>query len=92
MGQQDLNGQHIRMTFFSVCFQKKKEYLLFASQKNLKNEAKGFRKKKSLWVRQWISRRNSVGASNSLCFELRNEDPSSYKNLTTLWFGGHFSV
>lgn len=37
-------------------------------------------KKKRLWVRQWISRRNMVGASNSLCYELRNEDPSSYKN------------
>ncbi|XP_046548032.1 protein ANTAGONIST OF LIKE HETEROCHROMATIN PROTEIN 1-like [Haliotis rubra] len=38
------------------------------------------RKPKSVWVRNWILRRNTAGAYNSLLRELEQEDPRSLKN------------
>ena len=36
------------------------------------------KKKKRIWVRDWISRRNELGASSRLLRELAGEDPASY--------------
>ncbi|KAL1509027.1 hypothetical protein ABEB36_003833 [Hypothenemus hampei] len=38
------------------------------------------RKTKKIWVRQWIQRRNKLGASQRLLRELAIEDPSSFFN------------
>uniref|UniRef100_A0A8D8TUQ0 Nuclease HARBI1 n=1 Tax=Cacopsylla melanoneura TaxID=428564 RepID=A0A8D8TUQ0_9HEMI len=38
------------------------------------------RKKRRFWVRQWILRRNQLGASNSLLKELAMEDKEGYRN------------
>ena len=38
------------------------------------------RKKRTLWVRHWISRRGRLGASNNLLRELKLEEPTDYKN------------
>nr|CAI5824196.1 unnamed protein product [Callosobruchus analis] len=38
------------------------------------------KKKKRIWVRDWIRRRNELGASSRLLRELAVEDPSSYMN------------
>ncbi|CAI6376729.1 unnamed protein product [Macrosiphum euphorbiae] len=37
-------------------------------------------KKREYWVRKWISRRNTLGASGTLLKELHFEDPRSYCN------------
>lgn len=36
--------------------------------------------KRRLWVRNWINRRETLGASNTLLAEMRNEDLNGYKN------------
>lgn len=36
--------------------------------------------KKRIWVKKWIARRHTLGASNSLLRELSIEDPKSYHN------------
>ncbi|KAJ8945479.1 hypothetical protein NQ314_009232 [Rhamnusium bicolor] len=38
------------------------------------------KKKRSLWIRAWISRRNRLGASSTLLKELSLEDKEAYKN------------
>lgn len=38
------------------------------------------RKKRSVWVKDWIKRRAQLGAYNQLLSELKNEDPECYKN------------
>ena len=43
-----------------------------------KNEIK--RKKRRWWVKPWIMRRNTLGASNTLLVEWTNEDRDMYKN------------
>jgi hypothetical protein len=37
-------------------------------------------KKKKLWVRDWVKRRNILGATNTICRELSTEDQGGYKN------------
>ena len=37
-------------------------------------------KKKRIWVRKWIEKRNSAGFHNRLFRELENDDPRSLKN------------
>jgi len=37
-------------------------------------------KKKKIWVKDWIKRRNNLGASNTLLRELAVEDPRKYFN------------
>jgi len=37
-------------------------------------------KKKKIWVKDWIKRRNNLGASNTLLKELAVEDPRNYFN------------
>lgn len=37
-------------------------------------------RKKRIWVKKWIKRRNQLGASNTLLKELAAEDPKSYFN------------
>ncbi len=37
--------------------------------------------KRRLWQRDWISRRNKLGASSRLIQELAEEDPHSYRNI-----------
>lgn len=37
-------------------------------------------RKKRIWVKKWINRRNQLGASNTLLKELAVEDPKSYFN------------
>ncbi|CAH2019384.1 unnamed protein product [Acanthoscelides obtectus] len=38
------------------------------------------RKKRSIWVKDWIKRRAHLGAYNQLLTELKNEDPECFKN------------
>ncbi|CAH1987622.1 unnamed protein product [Acanthoscelides obtectus] len=38
------------------------------------------RKKRSIWVKDWIKRRAQLGAYNQLLTELKNEDPECFKN------------
>lgn len=38
------------------------------------------RKKRRFWVRQWILRRNQLGASDTLLKELASEDKEGYRN------------
>lgn len=38
------------------------------------------KKKRMVWVRKWIARRQQFGASNILLKELASEDPDSFKN------------
>lgn len=38
------------------------------------------KKKKRCWVKKWITRRNDLGASNTLCLELQLEDEETFKN------------
>lgn len=44
-------------------------------------ELKKKTKKREYWVRKWISRRNTLGASETLLKELHFEDPRSFCNL-----------
>lgn len=37
-------------------------------------------KRKRIWVKSWIQRRNALGASSTLMRELAFEDPGSYYN------------
>lgn len=37
-------------------------------------------RKKRIWVKKWIKRRNQFGASNTLLKELAAEDPKNYFN------------
>lgn len=39
------------------------------------------KKKKRCWVKKWITRRNDLGASNTLCLELQLEDEKTFKNM-----------
>lgn len=39
------------------------------------------RKRKRLWVREWINRRNMEEVSNSLVYELRNQDVNEFRKL-----------
>lgn len=47
-------------------------------QEELKNTI--CRKQKKKWVREWISRRDKLGASCTLLKELAEEDPTAYRN------------
>ncbi|XP_026819613.1 LOW QUALITY PROTEIN: protein ALP1-like [Rhopalosiphum maidis] len=38
-------------------------------------------KKKRLWIRSWISRRDKYGASSTLLEELKHEDSTAYRNI-----------
>jgi len=38
------------------------------------------RKKRSVWVKDWMKRRAPLGAYNQLLSELKNEDPECYKH------------
>ncbi|KAI4468039.1 dna-directed rna polymerases i ii and iii subunit rpabc2 [Holotrichia oblita] len=49
-----------------------------------KNLIKKQKKKKRLWVKDWIRRRNMLGASATLLKEIVSEDPESYKNFMRL--------
>nr|CAI5834690.1 unnamed protein product [Callosobruchus analis] len=42
------------------------------------------KKGKRIWMRDWIRRRNELGASSRLLRELAEEDPSSYMNVLRL--------
>lgn len=39
------------------------------------------KRKRSIWVRKWIDRRNQLGASATLLKELASEDRGAYKNI-----------
>jgi len=41
---------------------------------------KNVKKKKRVWVRDWIKKRNTLGATNNICQELCLEDQSAYRN------------
>lgn len=48
-------------------------------------------KKRKVWVRDWLKRQNSLGATDSICKELSLEDHNSYRNFlriepNLLWF------
>ena len=38
------------------------------------------RRKRRVWVREWVKRRNVLGASNTICKELSIEDQGGYRN------------
>ncbi|KAL4126719.1 hypothetical protein QTP88_010928 [Uroleucon formosanum] len=59
----------------------------FKNQIVLSKEKK---KKRKYWVRNWVARRNTLGASNVLIQELKNEDLMSFKNYLRM-DEGHFS-
>jgi len=42
--------------------------------------SKEIKNKIKYWVRNWVARRNTLGASNVLLQELKNEDLMSFKN------------
>lgn len=44
-------------------------------------EKKKTEKKKRIWVRDWIARREKYGASSTLIKELKEEDTAAYRNL-----------
>jgi len=44
-------------------------------------EKKKTKKKKRIWVRDWIARREKYGASSTLLKELKDEDTAAYRNL-----------
>lgn len=44
-------------------------------------EKKKTKKKKRIWVRDWITRREKYGASSTLIKELKDEDTAAYRNL-----------
>lgn len=44
-------------------------------------EKKKTKKKKRIWVRDWIARREKYGASSTLIKELKDEDTAAYRNL-----------
>lgn len=48
----------------------------------LREIQKKYRKsrKRRVWTREWIKRRDNLGASTVLLREIANEDPSTYKN------------
>lgn len=48
------------------------------------NENKTKRKKRSVWERNWIKRRNILGAYAGLARELRIEDPSQLRNFSRM--------
>jgi len=41
---------------------------------------KNVKKKKRVWVRDWIKKRNTLVATNNICRELSLEDQSGYRN------------
>lgn len=41
---------------------------------------KNVKKKKRVWVRDWIKKRNTLGATNNICRELSLEDQGGYRN------------
>lgn len=42
------------------------------------------KKKRKVWVKEWIKRRDELGAYKRLMVELRNEDQAFYKNFTRM--------
>ena len=54
------------------------DYLIKDCQHILEKRNK--RKKRCCWVKPWIMRRNTLGASNTLLVEGTNEDRDMYKN------------
>lgn len=53
--------------------------------KNIKKKKK-FKRKLLIWVRKWISRRNRLGASETLLKELALEDKVAYNNHLIIFF------
>lgn len=54
------------------------ELLIQELRNYLKNSNK--QKTRRVWVREWIRRRNLLGATSGVCRELSLEDQNSYKN------------
>ena len=54
------------------------DYLIKECQHILEKSNK--RRKRRLWVKPWIMRRNTLGASNTLLVEWKSEDLDKYKN------------
>ncbi|XP_023312161.1 uncharacterized protein LOC111692397 [Anoplophora glabripennis] len=54
--------------------------LLKEELKRIANNMNKGRKKRRFWVRQWILRRNRLGASETLLKELALEDKEGYRN------------
>lgn len=52
-----------------------------ALKAEISRKEKQRRKQRSVWVREWIKRRDTLGASSNLLKELRVEDPTSYRNI-----------
>jgi hypothetical protein len=42
------------------------------------------RRRRKVWVREWIKRRGALGASSALCRELRDEDENGHINFYRL--------
>lgn len=54
--------------------------LAYAIQKELRKK----RKKKRKWVKSWIEKREKYGASSQLLRELKQDDPTAYRNMMRL--------
>ncbi|KAL4084943.1 hypothetical protein QTP88_027809 [Uroleucon formosanum] len=61
----------VRVGLLLICDLLREELLKFKSKKT---------KKRRLWTRKWILRRNTLGASTNLLKELSVEDPKSFYN------------
>ena len=49
------------------------------------------KKKRKIWVRDWVARRNILGGSNTLLTELRVEDRPGFMNYMRM-SDGHFNI
>jgi len=49
------------------------------------------KKKRKIWVRDWVARRNILGGSNTLLTELRVEDRPGFMNYMRM-SNGHFNI
>ncbi|CAI6357456.1 unnamed protein product [Macrosiphum euphorbiae] len=49
------------------------------------------KKKRKIWVRDWVARRNILGGSNTLLTELRMEHRSGFMNFMRM-SDGHFDI
>jgi len=54
--------------------------MLCVVEEIIKLKRSTYKNKKRIWMKKWMMRRNTLGASNALIKELAIEDPKSYFN------------
>lgn len=50
-------------------------------KKELERKERERQRRRTVWVKSWIQKRQQFGASSTLLRELRDEDPLSYRNI-----------